>query len=172
MKKNKMMRIASFLLVAVLMSTCAISGTFAKYVTADTATDSARVAKWGVTVTTTGTLFADAYKDIPVTYSATDRDGTITVRAATESANVVAPGTKNETGMKFVLTGTLSDFSRDEASKIIEKLGGETVSSVSKKTDVVLAGESAGSKLDKAKALGIEIMTEETFKSLIKDLIK
>ncbi len=75
-------------------------------------------------------------------------------------------------GKKFVLTGTLESFSRDEASKIIEKLGGETLSSVSKKTDVVLAGESAGSKLDKAKALGIQIMDEETFKNLVKDLIK
>lgn len=75
-------------------------------------------------------------------------------------------------GKKFVLTGTLQSFSRDDASKIIEKLGGETFSSVSKKTDVVLAGESAGSKLDKAKALGIQIMDEETFKMLIKDLIK
>lgn len=106
MKKNKMMRIASFLLVAVLMSTCAISGTFAKYVTSDSATDSAKVAKWGVEVTTTGALFANAYKDIPVNYAAEDNDDTITVRAFTESANVVAPGTKNETGMTFVLTGT------------------------------------------------------------------
>ena len=70
-------------------------------------------------------------------------------------------------GEKFVLTGTLSSFKRDEAAKIIEELGGEVLSSVSKKTTVVLAGESAGSKLDKARALGIKIMDEETFKSLI-----
>jgi len=66
-----------------------------------------------------------------------------------------------------VLTGTLSEFKRDDAAKIIENLGGEVLSSVSKKTTVVLAGESAGSKLDKARALGIKIMDEETFKSLI-----
>lgn len=71
-------------------------------------------------------------------------------------------------GEKVVLTGTLADFKRDEAGKIIESLGGEVVSSVSKNTTLVLAGESAGSKLDKAKALGIKIIDEETFKSLIK----
>ena len=71
-------------------------------------------------------------------------------------------------GEKVVLTGTLQEFKRDEASKIIEELGGEVVGSVSKKTTIVLAGESAGSKLDKAKALGIKIIDEETFKTLIK----
>ncbi len=75
-------------------------------------------------------------------------------------------------GQKFVLTGALSSFTRDEATKIIEDLGGEVVSSVSKKTSVVLAGEQAGSKLAKAQQLGVQIMTEETFKNLIKDLKK
>lgn len=71
-------------------------------------------------------------------------------------------------GEKVVLTGTLSDFKRDEAGAIIEKLGGEVQSGVSKKTTMVLAGENAGSKLDKARALGIKIIDEETFKTLIK----
>ncbi len=71
-------------------------------------------------------------------------------------------------GEKVVLTGTLSEFKRDEACKIIESLGGEVVSSVSKNTTLVLAGESAGSKLDKARKLGIKIIDEETFKMLIK----
>ena len=71
-------------------------------------------------------------------------------------------------GERVVLTGTLLDFKRDDASKIIEELGGEIVSSVSKKTTLVLAGENAGSKLDKAKALNIKIIDEEMFKSLIK----
>jgi DNA ligase (NAD+) len=70
-------------------------------------------------------------------------------------------------GQKIVLTGTLSSFKRDEATKIIESLGGEVVSSVSKNTTMVLAGESAGSKLDKALKLGIKIIDEDTFKSLI-----
>ena len=71
-------------------------------------------------------------------------------------------------GEKVVLTGTLFEFKRDDAAKIIESLGGEVQTGVSKKTTMVIAGESAGSKLDKAKALGIKIIDEETFKSLIK----
>ena len=71
------------------------------------------------------------------------------------------------TGKKFVLTGTLASFSRDDASEIIRKLGGTTVSSVSKATDIVLAGESAGSKLTKAQSLGITIITEDEFKKVI-----
>ncbi len=71
-------------------------------------------------------------------------------------------------GEKVVLTGTLVDFKRDEASKIIEGLGGQIMSSVSKNVTLVLAGESAGSKLDKARALNIKIIDEETFKLLIK----
>ena len=71
-------------------------------------------------------------------------------------------------GEKVVLTGTLADYKRDEAAKIIEKLGGTIVSSVSKNTTMVLAGENAGSKLDKAKALNIKIISEDDFKRLIK----
>lgn len=80
---------------------------------------------------------------------------------------------KKGTGGKFsgervVLTGSLQDFTRDEAGKIIEDEGGEVLSSVSKKTTLVLAGENAGSKLEKARALGVKIIDEETFKLLIK----
>ncbi len=69
---------------------------------------------------------------------------------------------------KVVLTGTLTNFKRSEAQKIIEGHGGEVVSSVSKNTTMVLAGESAGSKLDKARALGIKIIDENEFLNLIK----
>lgn len=71
-------------------------------------------------------------------------------------------------GMTFVLTGTLLTLKRNEASKIIESFGGKTSSSVSKKTTYVLAGEEAGSKLDKANKLGIEIIDEETFLGMTK----
>ena len=67
------------------------------------------------------------------------------------------------TGKTFVLTGALANFSREEAGEKILALGGKVSSSVSKKTDYVLAGESAGSKLDKAKSLGIAILKEDEF---------
>ncbi len=70
-------------------------------------------------------------------------------------------------GMTFVLTGTLPTLSRNEASEIIEKFGGKVSSSVSKKTTYVLAGEEAGSKLDKAQSLGINIIDEKTFNEMI-----
>ncbi len=69
-------------------------------------------------------------------------------------------------GMTFVLTGSLEKYSREEASNIIEKFGGKTSSSVSKKTSYVLAGEDAGSKLTKAQSLGVQIITEEEFEKM------
>lgn len=66
------------------------------------------------------------------------------------------------------MTGSLELFTRKEAEDIIEKLGGKTSSSVSKKTDYVLAGEDAGSKLTKAQSLGINIISETDFKEMIK----
>lgn len=71
-------------------------------------------------------------------------------------------------GKTFVLTGTLEQFKRSEASAIIESFGGKTSSSVSKKTDYVLAGTEAGSKLDKANALGITVISEAEFAEMIK----
>jgi DNA ligase (NAD+) len=67
------------------------------------------------------------------------------------------------TGKTFVLTGSLANFSREEAGEKIISLGGKVSGSVSKKTDYVLAGESAGSKLDKANSLGVKILSEEEF---------
>lgn len=74
---------------------------------------------------------------------------------------------ENFTGKSFVLTGSLTIFTREEAQEKIESLGGKTVNSVSKKTSVVIVGENPGSKYQKAKDLGIEIWTEEEFKSKI-----
>ena len=70
-------------------------------------------------------------------------------------------------GAKVVLTGTLQKYKRAEAQKIIESFGGEVSGSVSKLTTMVLAGEEAGSKLEKAKALGIKIITEDDFDKMI-----
>ena len=71
-------------------------------------------------------------------------------------------------GLKFVVTGTLGKYKRDEIEKLIELHGGETSSSVSKKTHYVLAGENAGSKLEKAETLGVNIISEAEFEEMIK----
>jgi DNA ligase (NAD+) len=71
-------------------------------------------------------------------------------------------------GKVFVLTGSLEKYTREEASNIIEKFGGKTSSSVSKKTDYVLAGEEAGSKLTKAESLGVKIINEDEFEKMVK----
>ncbi|NLP14549.1 MAG: NAD-dependent DNA ligase LigA [Clostridium sp.] len=71
-------------------------------------------------------------------------------------------------GKTFVLTGTLRGFTRKEAEEIIKNFGGKTSASVSKKTDFVLAGDEAGSKLDKAMALGIPVINEDRFIEMIK----
>ena len=71
-------------------------------------------------------------------------------------------------GKTFVLTGTLEKYTRNEASDIIERFGGKTSSSVSKKTDYVIAGEDAGSKLVKAQQLGVKILSDEKFESMVK----
>ena len=92
MKKNIAMRVAAFLFILTMISTCAFATTFAKYTTDGTATDTARVAKWGVKVEATNAekLFASTY------------NGTVT---AADSADVVAPGTE-ETFGGFTITGT------------------------------------------------------------------
>ena len=68
----------------------------------------------------------------------------------------------------FVLTGTLDNYTRSKASELIEELGGKVTSSVSKKTDFVLAGKDPGSKSDKAKSLGVKIISEEEFEEMMK----
>ncbi len=70
-------------------------------------------------------------------------------------------------GMTFVLTGALEEYTRDEAGEIIENFGGKVSSSVSKKTTYVVAGEDAGSKLDKANQLGVQVIDEQKFKEMI-----
>ncbi len=81
-----------------------------------------------------------------------------------------APKSDRLSGMTFVLTGTLPNYSRSDMTKLIEENGGKTASSVSKNTTYVLAGEEAGSKLDKAKSLGIPILSESEFVSKFLDI--
>ena len=94
MKKNKMLRIASVMLVLALITTCVISGTFAKYVTSKTGgSDSARVAKWGIGITIDGgSVFENSYNEGLV--------------VGTDSALVVAPDTENEVANVVTITGT------------------------------------------------------------------
>ena len=70
-------------------------------------------------------------------------------------------------GKKVVLTGSLVDYTRSQASKLIEEQGGELSATVSKSVNLVIAGAEAGSKLDKARALGIEIIDELRFKEML-----
>lgn len=137
MKKNKMMRLASGLLVAVLLTTCAISGTFAKYTTQDSASDSARVAKWGVTVAASGTLFND-------TYTGTDHAITVQTNATVGTGdNLVAPGTVNAEGMTFSIKGTPEVKVKVDV-KVTNKAG--TVDTNADLEDIFLKGE-VGKKL-------------------------
>jgi len=108
MKKNVMMRVASVLLIAVLVSTCVISGTYAKYVTAESGGDSARVAKFGVVVDVDGTTFAKTYDDKD---NGNDADigvgANITVNSDNTGsiAELVAPGTQGKM-VDIEITGT------------------------------------------------------------------
>ena len=97
MKKTVMMRVASIMLVLVLLTSSVISGTFAKYVTSDKAHDEARVAKWGVVVTAEdNTMFGSAYVSADGTVSATYNAATDSVHAENGTDYVVAPGTEGD----------------------------------------------------------------------------
>jgi DNA ligase (NAD+) len=87
--------------------------------------------------------------------------------AGVKPMETVQPETAILSGKSFVFTGTLTKLTRNEAKRIVESLGALTTDSVTKNTDYVVAGESPGSKLDKAKALGVTILDEEEFLNLI-----
>ena len=91
------------------------------------------------------------------------------IDAGLVTVNTAAPKGDLFAGLSFVLTGTLPTMSRDEASEKIKHAGGKVVGSVSKKTDFVVAGEAAGSKLTKAQALGVRIISEEDLMRMIEN---
>lgn len=105
MKKNRMMRLASILLVCVLLSTSVISGTFAKYTTQDSASDVARVAKWGVTLQVAGNLYGETYGAVTGNSIVDNAATGFTVQSLNAVEGVVAPGTKNDEGFTFSLNG-------------------------------------------------------------------
>lgn len=104
MKKNLMIKVAAMMLILALASTCMIGTTFAKYVTADKASDTARVAKWGITVSTSGTLFGEAYANDIVTNAGNELK-VQTSSAAGMGDKIVAPGTKNDVGFQVSING-------------------------------------------------------------------
>jgi DNA ligase (NAD+) len=87
-----------------------------------------------------------------------------------ESVQTQVDGPQPFAGKTFVITGTLPTLKREEAKTLIEKAGGKVTGSVSKKTDYLLAGEEAGSKLDKAQALGVSQLTEEQLLTLLREI--
>lgn len=87
---------------------------------------------------------------------------------APKTASSQGSGSNEFNAKSFVLTGTLSSMDRSVASSHIENLGGVVRGSVSKNTDFVVAGEEAGSKLEKAQALGVTVLDEETFLAMLK----
>lgn len=92
----------------------------------------------------------------------------VSIEAAPKNIPAAKAGLQPLAGKSFVFTGSLPTLDRDVAQEIVRSLGGDVSSSVSKSTTYVVAGESAGSKLDKARSLGVEIIDEEAFKKLIK----
>ena len=100
-------------------------------------------------------------------WAAATRSSTSWSRASTREAAPPPAGAVSLAGKTIVVTGTLTRYGRDEIETLIRQLGGKPSGSVSKKTDFVLAGEKAGSKLDKAKALGVAVIDEDGFDKMI-----
>jgi len=116
--------------------------------------------------------FGDAMAQSVVLFFNQEKTHTLIAKLEAAEVNLFSIDKKENTderfkGLTFVLTGTLSEFTRSEAGKIIESFGGRTSNSVSKKTDYVLVGEDAGSKLDKAQKLGVKVISEDEFRQML-----
>ena len=114
--------------------------------------------------------FGEILANSAVEYFAVEENRNMIYRLKELGVNTVSTKTvagDRFAGMTFVLTGTLPTYTRSAAAEIIESFGGKVSGSVSKKTTYVLAGEEAGSKLDKANALGVAVIDEAQFKEMI-----
>lgn len=125
MKKNRMMRTASGLLVLTLLTTSVISGTIAKYTTQDSGSDNARVAKWGVTLQVDGSLYGPGY--LTADNTATEAATGVSVLHSSTTAGadqdfVVAPGTKSDKGFHFAVTGTPEVSSKVKATIVTQNI--------------------------------------------------
>ena len=89
------------------------------------------------------------------------------VKMESTAATTAAAGARKLEGKTLVVTGTLMKYSRDQINELIVEHGGHAASSISKKTDYLVAGEKAGSKLEKARQLGVKVLSEEEFERLI-----
>ena len=149
--KNRFLRLASGLFVLCLITTSVISGTYAKYVTGDNGNDTARVAKWGVELSTSGTLFGTDYA---ATGAGETADSIVvnSTNVASTGGNVVAPGTKNDTGFQVKLTGT---------PEVAYKVTAETTNAENK--DIYLKAGSYGIMIE---AYGINADTDFSAKAL------
>jgi DNA ligase (NAD+) len=103
---------------------------------------------------------------VPANQALIDEFAQLGVRVA-EEAPAPPVGAQPLAGLAFVVTGTLPTFSRDEAHAFIKAHGGKVAGSVSSKTSYVVAGEAAGSKLDKARQLGVPVIDEAALRALV-----
>ena len=157
------MKLASGLLVLCLMTTCVIGATLAKYTTGNSASDTARVAKWGVTVSTSGTLFGKNYGANDALEAADQNSivATSTNVASADANKVVAPGTKNDTGLQIKLAGT-----PEVAYKVAVTTTGENNKDIYLKTGsygvmVEVVGANAATDVTGFYTLGAGVYTKE-----------
>lgn len=161
MKKNTTMRIAALLFVAVLMTTCVISGSFAKYVTSGSVSDSARVAKFGVTVNTTSDLFSQ-------TYAKDDTTFTVNANSVSASAKVVAPGTEGDI-TSASLSGTPEVAVRVSYDNVDLALTGWTVSSAYYCPLVITVNSTDIDGADYTSAAAFEAAVEDAIEDVTND---
>jgi DNA ligase (NAD+) len=108
-----------------------------------------------------------AFADEPKNRALVDKLAAAGVNMASQQPPPSVEGPGPLAGKTFVLTGTLPTMTREDATAAIERLGGKVVGSVSKKTTYLVVGADAGSKLDKAKALGVATLNEDDFRAII-----